>query len=256
MASGLGPRPRRITNLCDALKPHAKTRGCAGATEWFHAEMPRTPRGTPLHPSCVVWVVISSAVQHRLPDGGWMESLMRSLVKCASSAVDVLFNGFDETGRISNLWKQRHSRSATTDTLAASRLCGLSASCSRALLGSGDAIGGRCSWRRGSVAPAGAGCAWGDGTQRSRAGLSSGGPPGLGSRFGTGSDSTNGVSVRRRVGRLDLNDVVRRGFLLARGTDADITSPVAMRRQVCCSEVPEAGLNPTNELGQYGVDRP
>jgi hypothetical protein len=35
-----------------------------------------------------------------------------------------------------------------------------------------------------SVAPAGAGCSWGDGTQRSRAGLSSGGPPGLGPRLG------------------------------------------------------------------------
>jgi hypothetical protein len=36
---------------------------------------------------------------------------------------------------------------------------------------------------RGSVAPAGAGCAWGDGTQRSRAGLSSAGPSGLGPRL-------------------------------------------------------------------------
>ena len=32
--------------------------------------------------------------------------------------------------------------------------------------------------------PAGAGCSWGDGTQRSRAGLSSDGPPGLGPRIG------------------------------------------------------------------------
>jgi hypothetical protein len=39
-------------------------------------------------------------------------------------------------------------------------------------------VGGRAG--RGSVAPAGAGCAWVDGTQRSRAGLSSVGPPGLG----------------------------------------------------------------------------
>ena len=33
--------------------------------------------------------------------------------------------------------------------------------------------------KRGICRPAGAGCSWGDGTQRSRAGLSSGGPPGL-----------------------------------------------------------------------------
>jgi hypothetical protein len=33
--------------------------------------------------------------------------------------------------------------------------------------------------RKVSVAPSGARCPWGDGTQRSRAGLSSAGPPGL-----------------------------------------------------------------------------
>ncbi len=40
--------------------------------------------------------------------------------------------------------------------------------------------------RRGSVAPAGAGCSCGDGTQRLRAGLSSVGPPGLGPRLRPG----------------------------------------------------------------------
>ena len=42
-------------------------------------------------------------------------------------------------------------------------------------------VGGRTG--RGSVAPAGAWCSWVDGTQRSRAGLSSDGPPGLGQRL-------------------------------------------------------------------------
>ena len=46
--------------------------------------------------------------------------------------------------------------------------------------------GDRCGVRRGrgSVAPPGVGCSWGDGTQRLRAGLSSAGPPGLGPRLG------------------------------------------------------------------------
>jgi hypothetical protein len=39
---------------------------------------------------------------------------------------------------------------------------------------------------RESVAPAGVGCSWGDGTQRSRAGLFSDGPPGLEPRLGPG----------------------------------------------------------------------
>jgi hypothetical protein len=66
--------------------------------------------------------------------------------------------------------------------LAALRLCGLSASSSGAMERRSDVgVGGG----RGSVAPPGAGCAWGDETQRSRAGLSSGGPPGLGPRIGS-----------------------------------------------------------------------
>jgi len=48
------------------------------------------------------------------------------------------------TGRISDWWEQRNSRMAMTDTLAASRLCSLSVSCSGALSGFGDAIR---SWR-------------------------------------------------------------------------------------------------------------
>jgi hypothetical protein len=42
----------------------------------------------------------------------------------------------------------------------------------------------RCVKKRGICRPSGAGCAWGDGTQRSRAGLSSVGPPGLGAWLG------------------------------------------------------------------------
>jgi hypothetical protein len=37
--------PRRENSL-DSNNPHAKTRGCEGATELFHAETPRSPRGT------------------------------------------------------------------------------------------------------------------------------------------------------------------------------------------------------------------
>ena len=51
----------------------------------------------------------------------------------------------------------------------------------------------RCVKKRGICRPAGAGCSWGDGTQRSRAGLSSGGPPGLGPRLGK-TRSCQGVS--------------------------------------------------------------
>ena len=47
---------------------------------------------------------------------------------------------WNEAGRISNRWNQLDTRWATTDTLAASRLCGLSASCSGAFSSSGEAI--------------------------------------------------------------------------------------------------------------------
>jgi hypothetical protein len=62
----------------------------------------------------------------------------------------------NETGRISKRWKQGDFGSATTDTLAASRLCGLSVSWPGAMeRRSRPGVRGG----RGSVAPPGAGCA-------------------------------------------------------------------------------------------------
>jgi hypothetical protein len=43
--------PRREKSL-HSKNPHAKTRGWAGVTELFHAETPRSPRGTLLNPPC------------------------------------------------------------------------------------------------------------------------------------------------------------------------------------------------------------
>jgi hypothetical protein len=38
------PAGRQTWKVSNALKPHAKTRGCAGGPELLHAETPRTPR--------------------------------------------------------------------------------------------------------------------------------------------------------------------------------------------------------------------
>ncbi len=68
--------------------------------------------------------------------------------------------------------------------LAASRLCGLSDSRSLALSGDGEAIGCGGACGTGFCRPGRGWSFTGDETQRSRAGLSSGGPPGLGPRIG------------------------------------------------------------------------
>ena len=139
--------------------------------------------------------------------------------------------------------------SAKTDTLAAWRLCGLSALCSGALPGAGEGSGCWRSHEEEICRPAGAGFSCGDGTQRSRTGLLSGGPPGLGQQIGrgrrcrgvsgsnpvlvrefsipmpipipiptrgtrvcrAGSSSAGGVSVRRlrRIGTVSSYDVLR-----------------------------------------------
>jgi hypothetical protein len=65
--------------------------------------------------------------------------------------------------------------------------------CSGGVLGSGEATDCRRSQRMGFCRPSGAGFSRGDGTQRSRAGLLSDGPPGLGPRLGK-TRSCRGVS--------------------------------------------------------------
>ncbi len=100
-------------------------------------------------------------------------------------------------------------------------LCGLSASCSGASSSSREAT--ECWWSRGkggSVAPAGAWGSWGDGTRRSRAGLPSDGPPGLGRGLGkpelsqVNQDATRffAVSFRYRCRCRCRSRRVRRGF--------------------------------------------
>jgi hypothetical protein len=80
--------------------------------------------------------------------------------------------------------RQHDFDSALTPPLAASRRCGLSASCSGSLSSSGDASGCWRTCRKEFCRPC-RGCVviWGR-TQRSRAGLSSAGPPGLEPRSG------------------------------------------------------------------------
>jgi hypothetical protein len=94
------------------------------------------------------------------------------------------------------------------------------------LSGSGGVIGCSCSCGgRGSVAPPGAGCALGDGTQRSRAGLSSDGPPGLGPRLWT-ARGCQGVS--------GLNPVLLREFSIP----IPMPIPIPTRAARGCREVP------------------
>jgi hypothetical protein len=71
------------------------------------------------------------------------------------------------------------------------RLCVLSEAGVRNSSERGVAV--RCVKKRGICRPSGAGCSWEDGTQRSRAGLQSGGPSGLGPGFGK-TRSCRGVS--------------------------------------------------------------
>jgi hypothetical protein len=90
----------------------------------------------------------------------------------------------NETGRISGRWKQGDSGLVLTPPLGGFEPVSCFSALSSGAMERRSDAGVR--GVRPSVAPPGAGCSLGEGTQRSRAGLSSGGPPGLGPRIGTG----------------------------------------------------------------------